>query len=55
MKSFDQSKTGQTRNYGDVFPFLIALQDLERQDLKLLAHSPVFIDLPYAPDATYIL
>jgi len=47
-KPFDQTKTRRTRNSRDVFPFFIALEDLEREDGNLLANSPVFVDLPNA-------
>ena len=55
VKSFDESKTHWTRHHRNIFPFLISLQDLLREQRKLPLDPSMLIDLPHASNSTYAI
>jgi len=49
VKPLDGSQTLRPGKPGDVFPFLVTLQNLDRNRAgKLLVYATVFLDLPHA-------
>ena len=55
VKSFDESKTYWTRHRGNIFPFLISLQYLSREQRKLPLDPSMLIDLPHPSNSTHAI
>jgi len=55
IKSLDLSQPKGAREPDDIFPFLVALQDVEGESIELLPGPSVLEDFPHTKKSIYTL
>jgi len=55
VKPFDEPKTHRTGHRGNIFPFLVSLQDLSGEQRELPLDPSMLINLPHASNGTHAI